>query len=339
LKPELATNWSIGFAYAPTSNYLSGLNLQASYYLIKISGVLRGLIAPTTSAFNDASLGNFAFLVPTDWATSRLPGAAGCTSNLLPTTCAPFQEAVNRLLAHSRNTVDPQARTLVLWINDGGTFNRGWLKLDGIDFQASYDWEWGDLGAWSAGVVGTYYLHQKTEDLPGAPGSIVEDVFHTTINLGSVNESRGVQLAPNLRYRARLGWSSGPWSVNGFMDYVAHYYTEQQAPPNVNGNFCAANGGLDAGGAGGTHPCAIEGYTNILPSYYTFDVSIGYNTMTTPANDYLKNIGVQLVIQNVMDRHGSYGYWISTGGGNPCACDRQKNLQGRTISLILTKEW
>ncbi len=90
---------------------------------------------------------------------------------------------------------------------------------------------------------------------------------------------------------------------------------------------------------GGTYPCTIDDYTNLLPSYYTFDLSIGYNTLDAPANEYLRNIGVQLVVQNVMDRHGSYGYWISAMGGNPCTCDRQKNMQGRTISLIVTKQW
>jgi hypothetical protein len=108
----------------------------------------------------------------------------------------------------------------------------------------------------------------------------------------------------------------------------------------VNGNFCASSGGLDASGGGGTYPCAIDGYTNILPSYYTFDVSIGYNTLDAPANGYLRNIGVQLVIQNVMDRDAPFGYWInSTANGNMCACDRSKGLQGRTVSLIVTKEW
>jgi outer membrane receptor protein involved in Fe transport len=339
LKPELATSWGIGFEYAPADNFLSGLNLQATYYIIKINGVLRGFGVRTSNDFNDASMGDFAVLVPTDWATSGLPGAAGCTNNLLPTTCAPFQEAVTGLLANPRSGLDPQARTLILWINDGGTFNKGWSKLDGVDFQAGYDWDWGGLGAWNAGIVGTYYLHQRTEEIPGAPGSVVEDEFHTTLNAGFVNEARGVQLQPNLRYRARLGWANGPWSVTGFMNYTAHYYTGQAAPPNVNGNFCASNGGLDASGGGGTYPCAIDDYTNILPSYYTFDLSIGYNTMDASANEYLRNIGVQLVIQNIMDRHGSYGYWVGLGGGFPCACDRAKSLQGRTISLIVTKQW
>jgi len=338
LKPELATNWGIGFEYAPAGNFLSGLNLQATYYIIKISGVLSGGVIVGASPFNDASIGDFAFLVPTDWATSGLPGAAGCTSNLLPTTCAPFQEAVTGLLTNPRNSLDPQARTLILWINDGGTFNKGWLKLDGVDFQASYDWDWGDLGLWNAGIIGTYYLHQRTEDVPGAPGSVVRDQFHTTLNAGQVNEARGVPMQPNLRYRARLGWANGPWSVTGFMDYVAHYYYGSNPPPNVNGNFCASNGGLDASGGGGTFLCAIDDYTNILPSYYTFDLSIGYNTMDAPTNEYLRNIGVQLVIQNIMDRRGIYSYWLGPPAG-PCTCDRFKSLQGRTISLIVTKEW
>jgi outer membrane receptor protein involved in Fe transport len=340
LKPEQATNWTIGFDYAPSGKWLSGLNLQATYYITKISGIVRNRRSISTGSFNSPDAAGFAFLVPTDWATSGLKGAEGCTNNLLPTTCAPFQEALTGLLVNPRNTVDPQARTLILWIDDGGNTNNSWLKLDGIDFQARYDWDWGDLGAWNAGILGTFYLHQKSENDSNAPGSVVADQFHTTLNPGLVNEVQGVPFQPTLRYRARLGWSNGPWSITGFMDYVSHYYTAQQAPPNVNGNFCASSGGLDASGGGGTYPCAIDGYTNILPSYYTFDVSIGYNTLDAPANGYLRNIGVQLVIQNVMDRDAPFGYWInSTANGNMCACDRSKGLQGRTVSLIVTKEW
>jgi hypothetical protein len=295
--------------------------------------VLRGFGNPNSNSFNDASIGSFAFLVPTDFANNpSLPGYAACTSNLLPTTCQPFEEAVQGLLNNPRNTVDPQAKTLIYWINDGGTFNKGWLKLDGIDFQASYDWDWGDVGAFNVGIVGTYYLHQKTQDVPGAD---IEDAFHSTNAEGALNEAQGVRL----RYRARIGWSNGPWSVTGFMDYVGHYYHNQTVPPDVNGSFCASNGYLDEAGNGGTYLCAIQGYTNVLPSYYTFDLSLGYNTMDAPANEYLRNIGVQLVVQNIMDRHGSYQYRTSTGGGNPCTCEINKSLQGRTVSVIVTKQW
>jgi iron complex outermembrane receptor protein len=336
LTPELATNWGIGFDYTPSGNFLTGLNIQATYYVIKINRVLRGFGNPTTNDLNDPSQA-FAFLVPTDFANNpNLPGSAACTSNLLPETCEPFQNAVRGLLANPRNTVDPQARTLIYWINDGGTFNKGWLKTDGFDWSVSYDWDWGDVGAFNIGMVGTYYLHQKEQTVDGGQ---VEDSFNTTNSEGQINEAVGVTDDPRMRYRARLGWSNGPWSLTGFMDYVGHFHHNQGAPPNVNGSFCASNGGLDEAGGGGTFPCAIQGYTNILPSQYTFDLSLGYNTMDAPANEYLRNIGVQLVVQNITNRHSSYGYRISTGGGNPCTCDITKNLQGRTISLIVTKQW
>ena len=48
---------------------------------------------------------------------------------------------------------------------------------------------------------------------------------------------------------------------------------------------------------------------------------------------------VQLVVQNITNRHGQYQYRISTGGGNPCTCDTGKNLMGRMVSLIVTKQW
>ena len=41
LDPEKSVNWSIGFDYTPTGNFLTGLNIQATYYIVKINGVLR----------------------------------------------------------------------------------------------------------------------------------------------------------------------------------------------------------------------------------------------------------------------------------------------------------
>jgi iron complex outermembrane receptor protein len=337
LDPETATNWGIGFDYTPTGNFLTGLNIQATYYIIKMSSVLQSFGNPSSNSYNDPALGSFAFLVPTDFANNpNLPGYADCTTNLLPTTCAPFQLAVQGLLDNPRNTVDPQAKTLIYWINDGGTFNKGTIKIEGIDFSASYDWDWGDIGAFNIGIVGTYYLHRFEQPTDLSP---IEDMFHTTLLAGAINESIGVESLPRTRYRARLGWSNGPWSVTGFMNFQSHFFHTQTAPPNVNGNFCASNGSLDVTGNGGTYPCAITDYTNIVPSYYFFDLSLGYNTMDAPANEYLRNIGIQLVIQNITDRRSAYAYRIATGGGNPCTCDILNSIQGRTISLILTKEW
>ncbi len=145
----------------------------------------------------------------------------------------------------------------------------------------------------------------------------------------------GVESLPRMNYRARLGWSNGPWSLTGFMNYSSHFYHTQNAPPNVNFQCTTAGGTI----GGGSLPCLINNYSNIEPSYYTFDLSAGYDTGDDPANDYLKHIGIQLVVQNLMGRQPAFEYRVSSNAGNAAAFDILKGLQGRTISLIVTKTW
>jgi outer membrane receptor protein involved in Fe transport len=336
LHPETSQNYSFGAEFAPSA-FLKGLDVQATWYSVKINGVLQGFANPNTGSFNQAGLG-FSYIVPTDIAIAGVD-VAGCSNNNTPTTCPEFESMVQKLLADPRNPVNKAITTSVLWINDGGTFNAGYTKLTGIDFNASYDFDTGDLGAWNVGITGTYYLHRytanNTSDALNPAAAVPTDDFHTTLGtLGGVAQN-GVTGTPQMRYRARLGWSSGPWSVTGFMDYVSHFYHTQNAPPNVNYQ-CLVTGGTVGGGS---LPCAILGYTNLEPSYYTFDLSVGYNTGDAPANEYLKNLQIQLVAQNIMDRHPAFEYRIGTGGGNPAAFDILKSDQGRTLTLIFTKQW
>jgi iron complex outermembrane receptor protein len=326
LHPEQSMNWALGGEFAPTS-FLQGLDIQATWYQVKLTSVLSSFGNPTAGNFNVSNRG-FSIIVPKD----LLPMDPTCTSNLTPTTCVTFEDMVQSLLSNPRNSVTPQAKTLIYWINDGGTFNKGWIKLEGIDWTASYDWDGGDLGAFNVGWVGTYYLHNYSQTFPGDP---INDSYHNdAASVGGVQQL-GITGSPRFRYRARTGWSNGPYSATLFMDYQSHFFHAQAAPPQVNFQCVSSGGTLP----GGTFPCAINNYTNIEPSQYTFDLSLGYDTGDDPVNDYLKHIGVQLVIQNIMDRHPAFEYRISTGGGNPAAYDITKSNQGRTISLILTKTW
>ena len=202
------------------------------------------------------------------------------------------------MLAHPEIEVPSNLQTLVYWINDGGVDEcRLADGRTGIDWQASYDWEWGDLGAFNAGITGTYYLSQESQ----VPGGIIADFYHTTLAALNGVEQVGVESRPRFKYRARLGWSDGTWSVTGFMDYEQHFFHTQSAPPNVN-FACITPGGTIGGLPDYTNPCWVTDYTNFQPSYYTFDLSLGYSTGDRPANEYLRNISVQLVVQNIMDK-------------------------------------
>jgi hypothetical protein len=325
LAPERSTNWSIGGELAPQIDFLRGLDLQATWYSIKINGTLTNFNNPTASSFNDPTQ-RFHFITPSD---------LGCpvAANKTPTLCAPFEQMVGAILSDANNANAPtNALTSILWINDGGTVGIGFLKIEGVDWQASYDWDWGDLGAWNTGITGTYYLHRYQLAAPGAP---ILDQYHQTLSsIGGLAQA-GVETLPRMRYRARLGWSTGAWSVTGFMDYQSHYYHTQGGPPNVNFQCAAAGGTLP----GGTFPCLINNYSNVQPAWYTFDLSFGYDTGDTPTNDYLKNVGVQLVIQNVMGKHPAFQYGPSNSGRSPAAYDILKPDLGRIWSVTLTKTW
>ena len=336
LDPEKAVNWSIGFDYAPTPNsflgFLTGLNIQATYYIVKINGILRGFNNPTDGTFNDPGLG-FSFVTPEDL-LDPTTGAQLCPGqNATPTLCDPFQDIVRRALLQPLNEVGPVAQTLIYFVNDGGTMNLGYQTTKGIDFQWSYDWEWEGIGAFNTGMIGTYYLEQPAQVVFGGP---ITDFYHT--NLAPVNgvQQLGVESRPRFKYRARLGWSDGTWSVTGFMDYQQHFYHTMAAPPNVN-NGCITAGGTVGGRPNYENPCAISDYSNLMPSYFTFDLSLGYSTGDRPANEYLRNVSVQIVVQNIMDKHAAYEYKITTGGGLPCACDVFQSLFGRMISMRVQK--
>jgi len=331
LHPETSTNWAIGFDYAP-SNFLKGLDLQATYYIIKINSLLVGFGNPTNGRFSDQALG-FVYLVPSDLRDPNTNAQLCAGMDLTPWLCPQFQDMIRRAISQPNNTVPPTAQTLIYWLNDGGTFNKGWQRNEGIDYQASYDFDAGALGAFNIGITGTYYLHVDTQRVPG---DVIVDGYHDDVApVGGIQQLGVVTPRPRARYRARLGWSNGTWDATAFMNYDGHFYHTQTAPPNVNFQCLTPNGTI----GGGTFPCSIFGYNNIEPSYYTFDLSIGYNTGDAPANDYLRNIGIQLTIDNIMDRHPAFEYRISTGGGNPSAFDILKNLYGRLIGVRVTKTW
>jgi hypothetical protein len=329
LGPEKSINYVLGAEFAPTG-FLSGLDLQANWYSIKVSGVLDAHGANQT-AFNDPTQ-RFSFILPSDLVSQ--PGGAACaTANASPVACDPFQAMARSVLFNPNNaSAQPAAQTLLYWINDGGVINHGTQLATGIDWTASYDWDWGDLGAWNVGIVGTYYLHNY---LQGGPGEDKVDTWHETLSSIGGLAVEGVTEIPRMNYRARLGWSNGTWDITGFMNFTAHHHSTASAPPNVN-NQCSSPGGTVPRGA---FPCAITGYTGFIPSTYWFDLSIGYNTGDTVANDYLKNVQINLVINNIMNRAPPFSFDPGNGGHTPTAYDQQRGNNGRIIHFIVTKTW
>jgi hypothetical protein len=261
-------------------------------------------------------------------------------ANANPVACAPFETMVKAAILDRNSTADLTQQSLVYWISDGGTVATGFLHVEGLDWNASYDWDAGDIGAFNTGITGTYYLHRFSQTVPSAA---IVDAFHQNIQgagcPANATEAycfqNGVETLPRFIYRARLGWSNGPWNLTGFMNYSSHFYSTWPVPPNVN-NQCAAPQGTVGGG---TNPCLITGWSNIEPSWYTFDLSFGYDTGDMPANDYLKGITVQFTVQNLMGKHSPFEYGPSTSTRNVAAYDIIRQNGGRTLGLTVLKKW
>jgi len=120
------------------------------------------------------------------------------------------------------------------------------------------------------------------------------------------------------------------------MNYISHYFTSEPAPTNVDGQCKTAGGSI----GGGTFPCAIEGWNTMKTPIMTFDLSLGYNTGDVPMNPYLKNIGIQVAVNNILDKSAPFEYRpAAESPGNPAAFDASSSDAGRTITVMVTKVW
>lgn len=150
LKPEEATTWSFGADWSPTGA-LDGLKVNLTYFNVEFTDAIG--LAPFfngASYFANPSYAGFYTLNPTqaqaEAATAglRVENAPSITSLYTGGGAAPYV-----LIDARRN-------------------NLGSLKVDGIDFNVSYDWAL-PLGTLSTGLAGTYTLNRESQAVAGAP--------------------------------------------------------------------------------------------------------------------------------------------------------------------------
>ncbi|MDE2476003.1 MAG: hypothetical protein KGO48_13200, partial [Alphaproteobacteria bacterium] len=243
-----------------------------------------------------------------------------------------FEKMVSAAILDPGGLGDISLANQIYWLADGSTFGSGFQHVSGVDFNASYDLDLGDYGAWNTGITGTYYLHNFIQQISG--GQITDNLHQDVTPAGGILQN-GVETTPRMQWRARLGWSDGPFTVTGFMNYQSHYFAPFAVPTNV--NFQCTSPGGNVGG--GTFPCAISNFTNYQPNFITFDLSLGYNTGDLPANDYLKHIGLTLTINDLLGKHSDFAYGPINVNRNASAYDIMRSDVGRVVGLTLVKNW
>ena len=187
LKPEEATTWSYGADWSPTGA-LDGLKVNVTYFNVEFTDAI-GLAPFFNGAtyFANPSYASFFTLNPTQaqaeaaTAGMRVENAPSITSLYTGGGAAPYA-----LIDARRN-------------------NLGSLKVDGIDFNVSYDWSL-PFGTVNTGLAGTYTLNRDSQAVPGAPS--VNELDNATSQYSLVGT---------------VGWREGPFTVDATINHRAGY--------------------------------------------------------------------------------------------------------------------
>ncbi len=208
LGPETAHTWTLGVQITPPSSWgewLSTFNFSADYYHINVRNII-GTTAASTSldrcfdpGYNSSFSNSNAYCA----AIHRDPASGGLTSVTAPDGYIAENSA-----------------------NLGGT------QLRGIDFQANYGLDIGDLGlgVGDLGVINTTFvggwmLNSRWASLPGDP--YVE--YSGTVGDGTP----GLTSLPKWKHTLRLGWELDPVAVNLRWYHLGHVAAPVASPDDI----------------------------------------------------------------------------------------------------------
>lgn len=210
----------------------------------------------------------------------------------------PSAELVNSLTIEPRfiNGYGPFAPSDVALIADARRTNLSALDMDGIDLGARF------TSTASSGVLNlildaSYFLHYEETLVAGqAPLSRRNTPYYPA----------------SLRVRAGTSWSTGPWSIGGFINYV-NEYTDNRDPQN---------------------PVDIAAWP-------TVDVQIAY-APSAPERSIWGGAMFSLSILNLLDRDPPFVFNPNPSFSTACCQNydaANASPLGRYVSLRLAKAW
>ena len=310
LDPEDAISWSTGFNYAPLDGFLAGLNIDFTYWSLKINGLLddRGSDLERT---NDPR--NTVCTVPAANCTF-LVAANPFLPNSDPSNAA-FKAVLDEVLANPAAQVSGSQAEAAVFIEDSAITNIGFRKFTGIDFVSRYDFDFGNLGAFHVGWRGTYELTQVD------PGGSAYDG-----NIGG-----------RFPWRARAGWAQG---AEGFYTTLFLNHIPGNAPNRDSPQDCYWAPGFSAGSCYAGSPYSPHGdiFDTSHPGLYVWDLNLGYSTGTAPSMPYLQGINFTINVRNLLDQRPPFNYEVSGNRGETFWDGTISPLQ-RYFTFTVSKEW
>lgn len=320
LSPQTLRQWSTGFHFAPTTGFLAGFDADVSWFRLEFKGLIDNVGLEVSSPDNPLFREQYTVIPRPD----------------LPITApenADFYDLVQALAFYPGSggfAFDPDAIPNVKFIQDTALTNLGSRVFSGIDFQVRYDYDLGDWGTINVGAAGYYQLIDKSRASETAG---LDDRYK--------DQDSGNRLQ---RVRYRLGWANPTWNVTLFANYWGHGAVGENQGVNLNGVAlippCLYQTGQGPGSCypGSPYYGPFDTYPNMTPATVLFDLSIGYQTGEMPANQWLRNIGIQLTIVDIFDEPSPFMVGARGNGAIRAFNEGFSDLQ-RTFTLQLTKTW
>lgn len=195
LRPQKAKTWSVGVEIKPP--VVSGLTLNASYYVIDLNGTLGRPVSGTSLGPYYANFPNLYIYQPTGQQLAAVVAGLKNQANVGFTIVNPT--STSTAMVSSGGTT--QSVGIIL---DTLVRNLGTTKLSGLDFSVSYVHDF-DFGSVDASFAGNYRLQQDTRVAPSAP--VVDELANETSKL-MFQATAGTTIG-KLRAQATLNHTSG----------------------------------------------------------------------------------------------------------------------------------
>jgi iron complex outermembrane recepter protein len=261
VKPETGIAWSAGFDYNPS--WLQGLHTSVTLFNNTFKGAVNAAHIQQTA--NVPSLFKF---------FNVCNNGAGCTQTQVDTFTNTANGAITGAL--------PSGGIYYLWAHDETNFL--YLRIQGIDFDGSYDVDLGDYGNLHVGD----YLTLFTQFKEGYDGA----------NYFSIKGTSGFNgTFASLEYNTRfnLGWTMGPWAVDTFVNYMPPYHNWNSTSviplsPNALGTPTAGDK---------------------VGSWTTLDLNVAYSF----ENGWLGGDQVYVHVNNVFDQNPPFINTTANGAG------------------------
>lgn len=292
LQPETSENWTIGLDW--TIRSLNNLRVEATLYDIEYTNRIASYGNFNLADFNNPAYDSVLFQ------RSDIPGAEfdARAAELLANPYGALFLGCNQT---SRFVPPPnifgacsQPVSTIEAILYGDLRNLAGTHDQGVDLTLRQAFETG-FGRVNWTVSGTYIIDHEQQFSAAAPMVERVDQLYYPIDLN---------------IRAGLGWESGPWSVDTFIDYSDSYENSSFTPSRE------------------------------IASYMTVDLSVGYDVPASVQHGVLKGVSLQFNVQNLFDEEPPRIEFPVTEGGVVIPYDpTNANPDLRRFSLTLVKEW